>query len=263
MRLIELACAAIVALYLFLRLRAARPDERGAIARRLAILLLASFLGEDTCIRAYRFYHYAPGWDLFVDQVPLFIVVIWPVVVDSAWQLAKRLAGARVSWVPLFAALIVLADASLIEPIAVRAGLWSWSAPGLFAVPPIGILGWSFFALSAIALVERAGFATLLLAPLFTHLLLLVSWWGALRWMSGSIAPWHGALVAWLVLAPLALFFWSRKLRARVPIGELLVRVPGAIFFFALLALFARQDRALVAWACAFAPPYLALLNFS
>lgn len=263
MRLIELACAAIVALYVIVRIRAAAPGERGAIGRRLAILLCASFLGEDTCIRAYGFYHYAPGWDFFIDRVPLLIIAIWPVVIDSAWQLSKRLVRERARWVPLLAALIVLADASLIEPIAVRAGLWSWSEPGLFAVPPIGILGWSFFALAAIALVERAGLATLLLAPLFTHALLLVSWWGALRWMNVSIAPWHGVLFAWALLAPLALFAWSRNLRARVPSGELLVRVPGAIFFFALLAIFARGDRALVAWALAFAPPYLALLHFT
>ena len=43
----------------------------------------------------------------------------------------------------LVGALIVLADASLIEPVAVASNLWAWTEPGLFAVPPIGILGWA------------------------------------------------------------------------------------------------------------------------
>src|SRR5439155_24844517 len=112
---------------------------------RLALLVVASWIGEDSVIRVYGFYHYARGWALFVDQVPLAIVVIWPVVIDSAWGLARCLAaGARAQ--ALLAAAFVLADASLIEPIAVRAGLWRWTEPGLFAVPPVGILGWALFA---------------------------------------------------------------------------------------------------------------------
>ena len=53
------------------------------------------------------------------------------------------------SRVALLGAAIVLADASLIEPIAVRAGLWRWTEPGLFAVPLVGIVGWAFFAWAA------------------------------------------------------------------------------------------------------------------
>lgn len=252
---IELCCAAIVAIYLAVRLsRAPAPRE---VARRLILISAAGFVGEDTCIRAYHFYAYAPSWHLFLDQVPLAIVVIWPVVIDSALELARHLDRRRA---PLWAALIVLADAALIEPIAVRAGLWSWSAPGLFAVPPVGVLGWAFFTLAAAALVERAGLATILLAPLATHALLLASWWGGLRWVSGPIASSHGALAAWLVLVPVALGLRVTRARARVPPIELWVRVPGAIFFFALLALSARSAP-LAIYALAFAPPWLALLR--
>ena len=46
MRGIELACAAIVALYLALRLGAAA--DRKAVAARLGLLAVASFLAEDS-----------------------------------------------------------------------------------------------------------------------------------------------------------------------------------------------------------------------
>ena len=65
-----------------------------------------------------------------------------PVVILSALELAESLTKTRTT---LLCAAIALADAALIEPVAVRAGLWRWHEPGLFGVPPIGILGWAFF----------------------------------------------------------------------------------------------------------------------
>jgi hypothetical protein len=255
---LQAACAAIVAIYVIARL--VRAHDRPRVAARLALLVAASWISEDSVIRAYGFYHYDRGWALFVDEVPLAIVVIWPVVIDSAWQLARCLT-ANVRLQPLVAAAFVLADASLIEPIAVRAGLWRWTERGLFAVPPVGILGWALFAGACVALIERIGTVTVLAAPLATHALLLASWWSALRWMNGDIAPWIAAATAWVVLAPIGAYIFRRRLGRRVPRIELLVRVPGALFFFALLAMHGRDARALIAWSLAFAPPYLALLS--
>ena len=39
-------------------------------------------------------------------------------------------------------------------------------------------------------------------------------------------------------------------------------RVPAAAFFFVLLALYGRREPALIAYALAFAPPYLALTRW-
>ena len=143
---LELVCAAIVALYAVAR-RDALPE--------LALLAVAGFVGEDSVIRAYGFYSYSPRWHLFLDRVPLAIVLIWPIVIHSAWR--WRAAWRRApALAPLVGAAIVLADASLIEPIAVHAGLWTWTEPGLFAVPPIGIIGWAYFAGAAIACLEAS-----------------------------------------------------------------------------------------------------------
>src|SRR2546423_323223 len=145
----ELACLAIVALYLVVRVR-----KEPRVLLRLGMMMIASFLAEDSVIRAYGFYAYAPSWSVFVDRVPILIVMIWPIVIHSASDLAERIFQDRRS-VVLATGAFVLLDAMLIEPIAVHAGLWSWSAPGFFGVPPIGVLGWAYFAAAYVAL-ERS-----------------------------------------------------------------------------------------------------------
>jgi len=248
---LELACAAIVALYV-----AARRDAMLA----LALLAVAGFLGEDSVIRAYGFYYYSPRWHLFLDRVPLMIVLIWPIVIHSAWSLARRLSPR--AWAPLVGAGIVLADASLIEPIAVHAGLWTWTEPGLFAVPPIGILGWAYFAGAAMACLERARpLAAVVVAPLATHVMLVASWWLAFKWLSRPLPPWPFVVAAWVVLGLLAVAAVRVPKRHEPAFrNDLLLRGPGAAFFFVLLGLYGRDLPSLCVYSLAFAPPYLTLL---
>ncbi|PKN58337.1 MAG: hypothetical protein CVU56_06155 [Deltaproteobacteria bacterium HGW-Deltaproteobacteria-14] len=256
---LELACVAIVALYLVVRVR--RDPEPRAFLLRLLVLAVGAWIGEDACIRAYHFYAYSPRWSLFLDQVPLLIIAIWPVVIHSAWDLARRLTRDP-RHVPLVGALIVLADASLIEPIAVQSGLWWWTEPGLFAVPPIGILGWAFYAGLAMLVFGQRRRSVAWVFPIASggvHLLLLATWWGALRWVNGTIDPWPVVGLAWALSLTLAALSWRRGAGARVPRVELLLRVPAAGFFFVLLALHGADAWALVAYALAFAPPYLVM----
>ena len=92
---LELVCLAIVATYVLARLaRAGDAAARHAFTVRFAALAVASFVGEDTVIRAYGFYAYATGWSARLDQVPLVIVLVWPVVIDSAATLARAVLGA-------------------------------------------------------------------------------------------------------------------------------------------------------------------------
>jgi hypothetical protein len=192
---------------------------------------------------------------VFLDRVPLLVVLIWPIVVDSAGELARAIAP-RCAW--LLGGAIVLADASLIEPIAVHAKLWTWTEPGLFAVPPIGILGWAFFAGAALAWLDARKRAVLVIAvaPVATHALLIATWWCALRWVNGPIGSWSAVIAMWGVLGVVAV-----SLRRAVPFAVLAMRLPGALFFFVLVALRGRDDAALVAWSLAFAMPYVAMLR--
>jgi hypothetical protein len=246
---LELACVAIVALYVLAR-REAWPV--------LLLLAAAGWLGEDSVIRAYGFYFYSPRWHLFLDRVPVMIVIIWPIVIHSAWSLARRLAPRQAV---LVGAAIVLADASLIEPIAVHAGLWQWTEPGLFAVPPIGIVGWAFFAGAAMACIERGHAAVaVVIAPLATHVLLVASWWTLFKWLSGPLPAWPFVAAVWIVLGGLTAAALRFRVARRISASELLLRGPGAAFFFVLLGLYGWDLPSLVAYACAFAPPYFALL---
>jgi len=137
----------------------------------------------------------------------------------------------------------------------VRAGLWSWNEPGVFGVPLVGILGWALFASAVAALPRRA----VVLAPLATHALLLAAWWGAFRWFAGEI-PSAPALVG--VVAAVSAAIGLLLLRPpRVSMAHLLLRAPGAAFFFALLL--ARPDAMLMVWAIALAAPYVVLLRYA
>ena len=79
MVLLQIACLAIVAAFLVFRARL--EAEPLSLFRRLFLLALAAWAGEDTCIRAYGFYEYSESWWLFLDKVPLLIVLIWPIVI--------------------------------------------------------------------------------------------------------------------------------------------------------------------------------------
>jgi uncharacterized membrane protein len=247
--ILELACLAIVALFVAVRSR--RDPSPRAFMARLGLLALASFLAEDTVIRAYGFYAYeTERWSLFLDRVPLMIVLIWPVVIHSAWDLSRHVPGPRV-WI---ASAIVLFDASLIEPIAVRAGLWRWTEPGLFDVPPIGVFGWAVFAFFAILCFERGrGALAPIIATAGSHLVLVASWWIFFRWVNVDLPAWPFVVALWCLSIALVRFA-----RTSIPRIELGVRIPAALFFFALLALYGRSEPALVSYALAFAPPYLA-----
>jgi hypothetical protein len=197
---------------------------------------------------------------VWLDVVPLLIPLIWPAVILSAHDLAQALAP-RASLVPWLTGALVLADASFIEPIAVQAGLWTWNEPGLLGVPPIGLLGWAYFAgIAALALGrERPALGWLVAAVAGAHALLAATWWGALRWVSTEI-PWQLAVLDAGVLGTALAVLALRSPAARaVPRAVLLSRVPASLVFVGLLAVYGREQPALLAWAACFVLPWLSL----
>ena len=204
-----------------------------------------------------------------MGRVPFLVTIIWPVIIHSAWDLASQLLGADRRLVSVAAAAIVCTDAALIEPVAVSAGLWSWNKPGIFGVPPIGILGWAYFAFLCVSWFERlqtdnaSGLQeplVLVLPVMGTHLLLVGTWWGALRWFNSPIDPMMGAWVAWLLSVSLVYAILRKKSGLRVERETLLLRLPAALFFFALLVLKSDASALLLVYALAFVPPYLTLM---
>jgi hypothetical protein len=227
----------------------------------MLVIATAAWLAEDSSIRLYGFYFYSEtSWTLFIDRVPLLILLIWPVVVTSALDLSRalRVPAARL---PLLLFVLVVVDAWFIEPIAVDSGLWTWTQTGPFHVPTIGVLGWGCFACGVGLVVARgAPIALAVVAgPLVCHALLLALWWGAFRWLPDPPHPFLHPAAAWIVALCVVFAVVTRR-----PVGlrQLVwLRVPAALFFFALLALHGRDDddAPLLVWSLAFAPPWLSL----
>jgi len=229
----------------------------------------AGWMTEETCIRLYAFYDYGQGWHLSLSRMPLLVILVWPVIIRSAGDLASQLLGCGHRLVPLAAGGIVLSDAALIETAAVRSGFWAWHAPGIFDVPLIGILGWAIFAFLCLFLFEKGrercrrllfSVLVLFLPPLGTHLLLLISWWGIFRWFNLPVQPEAATAAAWVV--SLGLVIASMRFRAgrRVKKRTLLLRLPAGLFFLALLFANADGSAPLIFFGAAFLPPYLALM---
>jgi len=264
---LELIAFAIAAVYVLFR--AVGDQEPGHYLARLAIISAASWAAEESSILLYNFYSYSPAWTLFLGHVPLMVVLVWPAVIHSAWDLASEVLRPGSRLVPLVAAAIVLTDASLIEPLAVNTGFWAWRHPGLFHVPLVGILGWAYFSFLCVFLFEQAGrqeyergrgLLVLLLSVPGVHLLLLGTWWGGLRWTNMPVNPAIAAGVAWAASLVLVYSILRNRTGKRVKKKTLLLRLPGALFFFSMLALKARGLEALVVYSVAFAPPYLTLM---
>jgi hypothetical protein len=251
---IEVVCVALLAGSAALRSRVAGAREWLTDG---PIVFLAALVGEDTAIRFYGFYFYADGWHARADQVPLLIPLIWVFVVLSARDVARTLGGP----LPLTGFALILFDAALIEPCSTTSGLWSWTEPGAFTVPFIGIVGWACFGASALFWLRRldgpARWLTVVLAPLCMHLLLLLFWWGGLRWVGRTEAePVVLAAAAWVLSAALVAALLFSKRFSSLPLPLILPRLGPAAFFLALLATHGAPG-ALWVWACAFVPPWV------
>lgn len=251
----EVACVCVVLATLVAMARTRPPM---ALVRDYAVLAASAWLGEETSIRLYHFYRYAPSWHGFVADVPVLVPLIWPLVVLSARDVVAATAPAGTSRARL--ALTVLAvvafDASLVEVVAVRAGLWSWTEAGHLGVPLIGMLGWGYFALGASwprhrALAVAAGLVS-------THALVLASWWLFFRWTArGEL----GGLGFVPLAAASALGAWAAARARRA--GRVMSpsiwgpRVLAAGLFFVLLVATAPRDGALWLHTALVAVPYL------
>ncbi len=259
--MLEFACACVVAVWLLLRL----PQERARprLLGELAIIGGLAWLTEQTCIQLYDFYAYAPRWSVMLGDVPLLVVLIWPVVIGSARDLLRPVLNDPLQ-LAAAAGLLILADASFIEPAAVAAGLWSWKQPGVLEVPPAGILGWALYAAIVVYVMERPFkhvrwrlLALAAVAPA-VHVALLVAWWGLLRWLNAPVPTALALLGVSLVSLATVLLLLRTRIGGRIPLRSVLMRMPGALFFAGLLFM-VEPGPAVLLWAAAFVPPWLVL----
>lgn len=246
----ELCCVVVVAVTLALMVRA----RREALSE-YAVLAVAGWCGEQSCVAWYRFYAYAPGWHGRLGHVPVLVPLIWPLVILSARDVVRScFPSAR--FPAVLVGLVVAFDASLVEVVAVRAGLWSWAEPGHLSVPIVGVLGWGYFAFGAS--LRPRGLLPWLLGLAAAHVLILVTWWGFFRWTArgelgiGGFLPWASLSVAGTVAV--------LRARARghgLPPSVAGPRMLAAGLFVALLVTTAPRDPRLLAHTALVAVPYL------
>jgi len=114
----------------------------------------AAVLAENSAIEVYHYYQYDASWELFIGQVPVHVILIWPQVIMGEYNLLKMNLKLRGWPVVLFGCIDVFNMAFVIEFICVNAGLWTWKLPNIWGVPLIGCMGWALFAGGIFACLE-------------------------------------------------------------------------------------------------------------
>ena len=258
----ECACVPVVLLTLVVMARTQSRSARALLSDYFAIAV-AAWLGESTCIALYRHYDYAPAWHLRLLHVPLLVPLIWPLVILSARQVANSLWPGRGIQSSLRVALVVAFDASLVEVVAVAAGLWAWSEPGHLGVPLVGIAGWAYFALAVDIVLSSSHrwrhLALIVIAPAVTHALLIATWWGGFRWgLRRSLTPCSTYALIAMSLIALVLVLRARRAGHAIPLEVAGPRVIAAALFVTLLVVGTSRSAPLLTHAIAIAVPYLA-----
>lgn len=261
MLMFEACCVLVIAITLAVL-------ARGQGLRRVLIdygaLAAAAWVGEETCVSLYRFYRYADGWHLHLLDVPILVPLIWPLVILSARQVVLALWKGRMQALLIGAA--VAFDASLIEVLSVRAGMWSWAEPGHLSVPVIGILGWGYFAAAAAWMLDRPGLrarlALVVVAPAIAHATILATWWGLFRWtVRGDLGRASLIGMAFVSGAVTAAVLRARSKGRAMTMQAAFPRLAATCLFVVLFLSTAARDTALWIHLGCVAIPYLAAMS--
>ena len=124
-----------------------RHAVRGLGAWRAALemgaLAAYGFALEAVAIAVFASHRYDASWRVAPLGVPLAVAVVWAAVITSAMAVAGRHEGASRGWRAVTAALVAITLDLMIEPVAMRAGLWRWTPPGPWLGVPVGnFVGW-------------------------------------------------------------------------------------------------------------------------
>jgi hypothetical protein len=95
----------------------------------------------------YGTYFYSEDWVLVIDRAPLVIGLSWAVIIAGAMRITDAL-GVRRRYAPFVDALLAISLDLAFDAIAIRMGLWTWTAVdasnGWFGVPWGNFYAWLF-----------------------------------------------------------------------------------------------------------------------
>ena len=260
MSAIELPILAIVVAWVVIGWPA--PARRRAVLLRMAALAVAGWLAEQSMIRAHGYYFYPPGLSLQLGHVPLVVVLAWPVVLEAAWNVARRVTSDP--WARVIAtAVLVGCLAGVWQPLAMHLHLVRWNASGPFGVPPIGMLGAAIFGGATARLVlddendtPIGKLADVLAAVGATHVGVLASWHAGLWRLeqpAGVPAMLVGAAVVGLGAAVIVL-----RRPALMP-RRILATGLMALGLYSAVAFASRVPLTMLLWSAAILSPVWAL----
>lgn len=123
----------------------------------LLTLVAYGYALERVAIAVFASHDYGTAWRLAPGGVPLAVALGWAAVIlgaaAAAWRLGLRTPLALAAG----AALVGVTLDLLIEPVAVRAGLWRWTPPGPWLGVPVGnFVGWAVIVGTYVYGAERA-----------------------------------------------------------------------------------------------------------
>jgi hypothetical protein len=99
---------------------------------------------EWIAMGVFRSHDYGGGWRLAPAGVPVAVAVVWASIIVAALTLAARRGMATAGRRAVAAALVAISLDLLMEPVAVRLGLWRWTPPGAWLGVPVGnFVGWA------------------------------------------------------------------------------------------------------------------------
>ena len=126
---------------------AAAYARRALGTARAAVEILAlvayGYALERIAIAVFASHVYGPVWRAAPGGVPLAVAATWAAVIVSAMALGRPDPADPLGRAAA-AALVGISLDLLMEPVAVRAGLWAWTPPGPWLLVPIGnFVGWA------------------------------------------------------------------------------------------------------------------------
>lgn len=146
-------CAAAAA-----ALHAARALGWKQATIELGALVAYGFALEKTAMVVFSSHRYADGWRLAPGGVPIAVAAVWGALIVSGLAAAgKRGLRSPLARAAAAAAWGIALDL-LMEPVAVRAGLWEWTPPGPWLGVPMGnFVGWAVIVGAYVFGAERWG----------------------------------------------------------------------------------------------------------
>ena len=151
-------CVVAPAAFALAFLHARRALGASRAAGELVVLAGYGYALEAVAIRVFSSHTYGTAWAAAPLGVPLAVAVVWAAVIASAMALAARLCGPKAWTRAAVAALIAMSLDLLMEPVAVRVGLWRWTPAGPWMGVPIGnFVGWAVIVAGYTLGAERFG----------------------------------------------------------------------------------------------------------